>query len=225
LTGGRIDIKSATEAAEETLGRLEDIKVAPEDMDLLTLAETLLRDRKEEEFNQQQQDLITRGVAEGAEAGVSWPDEEPVPVSEEVEAPEAKAELDVAPVDAETEIAEPMAAADGEIAVEGEVESAPVDVEAGVPDVQGKPSWVETEPSFEGEPIQDSLGWVPVETPDEYYTGWSEPDEEVKEEKKVEWVREEIDESRLPKPKEKKGRKRRGRRAFEDDPDLEDWTW
>ncbi len=219
LTGWRIDIKSATEAAEETLGRLEDIEIAREDMDLLTLAESLLRDRQEAEFNEEQQELIAKGVEEGVEAGVSWPEEEPVPASEEAEAPAAVAELDAA--EAGGEPVEPLAA----VAEEEEVgvEMATADPEAAAPDLVDKPSWDETVPTFEGEPVEDSLGWVPIETPDEYYTGWSEPEEE--EEEKVEWVREEIDESRLPKTKEKKGRKRRGRRAFEDDPDLEDWSW
>lgn len=219
LTGWRIDIKSATEAAEETLGRLEDIEIAREDMDLLTLAESLLRDRQEAEFNEEQQELIAKGVEEGVEAGVSWPEEEPVPASEEAEAPAAVAELDAA--EAGGEPVEPLAA----VAEEEEVgvEMATANPKAAAPDLVDKPSWDETVPTFEGEPVEDSLGWVPIETPDEYYTGWSEPEEE--EEEKVEWVREEIDESRLPKTKEKKGRKRRGRRAFEDDPDLEDWSW
>ena len=50
LTGWRIDIKSASEAAEETLGRLEDAEIAPEDMDLLSLAEAMLRKRDMDEL-------------------------------------------------------------------------------------------------------------------------------------------------------------------------------
>ena len=45
LTNWRIDIKSATEAAEETLGSLDQIRVPPDEMDLLSLAEALLTRR------------------------------------------------------------------------------------------------------------------------------------------------------------------------------------
>jgi N utilization substance protein A len=232
LTGWRIDIKSATEAAEETLGRLEDIEIAREDMDLLTLAESLLRDRQEEGFDEQQQELIAKGVDEGAEAGVSWPDEEPTPVSQEVEVPATVAELDAAPLEADAKVAEmdeaPAIVDEGAVAeAEAEIGTEPAEAEADVPQLEDKPTWDETEPSFEGEPIQDSLGWVPVETPDDYYTGWSEAEEEEEEEEEeeIEWVREEIDEDRRPRSKSKKKRNRRGRRAYEDDPDMEDWTW
>jgi len=73
LTGWRIDIKSASEAAEETLGRLEDIEVAPEDMDLLSLAEAMLRRGDTDELTEEAQAQLAAGL----EDGLQWPDEEP----------------------------------------------------------------------------------------------------------------------------------------------------
>ena len=64
LTGWRIDIKSATEAAEETMGRLEDIKIAPEDMGLLERAEALLKEQGKDGFSAEQMEVVDAAVEE-----------------------------------------------------------------------------------------------------------------------------------------------------------------
>jgi N utilization substance protein A len=201
LTGWRIDIKSATEAAEETLGRLEDITVAPEDMDLLTLAEVLLRKRETEDWDDSQQEALQEAEKASQEALV-WPGEEPVLEGE----PPAEVEPVTAGV---AESAEPSPAeADGEaragpeLAAEAAVEP---DTEVGEQD--------ELEPPFDGEPIEDSLGWVITEPEEDYYSGWDEFVEEIPE-PETEWVREEFEEPKDSSAPGKKKRKKSGKPRY-----------
>jgi hypothetical protein len=92
-------------------------------------------------------------------------------------------------------------------AVEPEVQDTVVAV---APDEVDAPSDEELVPTFDGEPIVDSLGWVVTETQEDLYTGWDDyvpESEEAKEETK--WVPEEqeaVDERRGParRPKRKK---------------------
>jgi len=65
LTGWRIDIKSATEAAEETLGRLEDAQIPVEEMDILTLAEALLRKQDPEQGFSEEDRLVIEAAVSG----------------------------------------------------------------------------------------------------------------------------------------------------------------
>lgn len=89
LTNWRIDIKSATEAAEETLGSLDQIRIPPDEMDLLSLAEALLTRREGMEgFSTEQRQLIQEAVKSDLE---DWPQEEPTLEQEEAE-PEAVVE-------------------------------------------------------------------------------------------------------------------------------------
>jgi N utilization substance protein A len=223
LTGWRIDIKSATEAAEETLGRLEDVKIAPEDMGLLDRAEQLLREQAETGLSEEQRELV--------DAAVDERQIEAEPVKQELEA-EPEAEAAVEPVEAE---AEPEAEAAAEaVEVEAELEpeaEAPVaegeeplaadDAEAAVtepepalPDRLAILDGDEEVPTFEGEPIEDSLGWLPVEPEEDYYSGWSDAKEEEEEqEPQYEWVREDLfkDEPPSSSRRQTRGRRRRGR--------------
>jgi N utilization substance protein A len=249
LTGWRIDIKSATETAEETLGRLEEAALSPEDMDLLSLAESLLRKREEDKFSEEEIALIKADVgvkpaedrdgpvpaeteepsaAEEAAEEVAH-EEEPISAAEEVIAEPAMAveveagERDFGDVEsAEAEgardlVAEEAAAAAEEAAASADQPEAEEGVEA-----EGRAlDEVELETPFEGEPIEDSLGWVSTEPPEEfqYDYDWEEPAwEEVEAEKEEDWEPEELEEIR--KEKKKKGRKRRGRSDF--DYDLDD---
>jgi N utilization substance protein A len=179
LTGWRIDIKSASEAAEETLGRLEEAEVAPEDMDLLTLAEAMLRKRDMESLTEEERTMLAAGLEQGLVEGLSWPEEEPVAETEPEPADEEEPAVEAAEPVAEVEEAavEPTAAEPVEEA-EAAVEEAPVDlVEAEVGPVDED----ELEPPFEGEPIEESLGWVATETQEDLYDGWADVEEEAEE--------------------------------------------
>lgn len=207
LTGWRIDIKSATEAAEETLGRLEDITIAPEDMDIMTLAEVLLRKREAAEWDANQQVVLT-DPDKADEVVLAWPEQEPS-LEETPEAAVEPGAIDAAEAaGAIPDEVEADAAADSELAGErepGEEEPSPVgakaedqaDAEVGAPR--------DEEPPFDGEPIEDSLGWVITEPEEDYYSGWDNFVEE-KPEAETEWVREEFEE---PKEVTKAGKKRR----------------
>lgn len=221
LTGWRIDIKSATEAAEETLGRLEDLTIAPEDMDLLRMAEAILQKRETGELSADQRQLIQAQVDAGRLEGVPWPDAEPqleVGADQQPEAVSAvdapddgegvsESDSEVADLEGVTEKVERPAGAVGAVDLEGE---------AVRPKDQAEPtSERELEPVL-ADDIDDSLGWVVVEPEVDYYSGWDGA-EKLEPESEVEWVREEIDEiveQRAGKPakrKKKGGKPRFGR--------------
>jgi N utilization substance protein A len=193
LTGWRIDIKSATEAAEETLGRFEEAEVPPEGMDLLSFAEAILRKREDEGFDQEQRALIDAALQGEGEEGIPWPEEEAVPEAEtEVEAEVVK-ELE------EPDTAAPVAEAGEDVKVQ------PV----GIPTEEGE-TLPEPEFLFDQEPVEDSIGWVHTEPEEDYYSGWAEEEEE--EDQEPEWVRDEVEEPSVPGPRGGK-RKKRGRRT------------
>ena len=232
LTGWRIDIKSATEAAEETLGRLEDVKRDPEDMGLLDRAEQILREQGEAGFSEEERELVVAAVGEREIEAA--PVEELEAESEvPVEAVEAEGEPGAeAAVEAVAAEAEPDAEAEVEaLAAEGEEPPAEADAddaeaEPTLPDRRAILDGDEEEPTFEGEQIEDSLGWLPVEPEEDYYSGWSEAKEEEEEqEPQYEWVREDIfkDEPATAtrrQPKKKKS-KRRGRSSRDRDQSRE----
>ncbi len=205
LTGWRIDIKSATEATEETWGKLEDIPVPPDEMDLLALAEKLLRQRDEAGFSEEEQEKIEAEVAQADEL-LDWPEQPPeTKPAAEAEAEEAK-ETQL-PLE-EPEV-EPPEAADEEAApppVREEVEEPPAEL-----------------PSFEDETVDDSLGWIRTEPEEPYMWGWGEPEEEAPaEEDKKDWVLDDLEEEARRKPPKKK--KKRGKKR-KDDFDEIDWDW
>ena len=216
LTNWRIDIKSATEAAEETLGSLDQIRVPPDEMDLLSLAEALLTRRDGMEgFSTEQRQLIQEAVKGDLE---DWPQEEPTleqadaepePVVEEAEvvAEEQPAEVEV--------VAEPSSQLE-------DLEEA--EEEEGEPEVyeSRRPAWLqdieEPAPFLEEDVVEEgSLGWVPTEPAVPEYPSWVDeepsdmadigwlPDEEVEDEEEDEDARRE---------RKKKGKKRR-RREFD----------
>jgi N utilization substance protein A len=206
LTGWRIDIKSATEAAEETMGRLEDIHIAPEDMDLLSLAEVYLRKRGDGP-TEEERERIRVEVEQRSIEDVIWPDEEPAPEPEPVLAEE-----------------EAKAAAEAALPEAAQETAAEVDQEATEPEEVQPPDWLlrdedALKPTFEGEPIEDSLGWVPVAPEVDYYSGWDEDadgqdDEAVDPSKpQVEWVREDFGELEERQVGRKKKKKKPGRTA------------
>ncbi len=208
LTGWRIDIKSASEAAEETLGRLEEAEIAPEDMDLLSLAEAMLRRGDTKTLSEEEQALLVAGLEEG----LDWPQEEPA----------AKE-----PLEAEAKTAEEEAA-QGEVAeAKAEVESAVADVEAaevaeealaddieeeGGTEAQDELLEVDQKPPFDGELIEDSLGWVATESQEDLYDGWEGVDLEEEEplipewDSEALWEKEELPPEPAPRKKKKKAR-------------------
>lgn len=207
LTGWRIDIKSASEAAEETLGRLEEPHISSKEMDLLTLAEAYLR--REEGFSQEEQVLIEASLqAEGAD--IPWPVAEPgtpVPPPAEIE---GETEHEIEPAEAEMveaipETAAPEPAVVAEASVQAEIEE---------------------NPPFAGEFVEESMGWAAPAPVEEYAVGW--PDEEELEEWETEFDREEFDEDDeedLRKRGKKKKKKKGGKRSvgYEDDYDIGGW--
>jgi transcription termination/antitermination protein NusA len=222
LTGWRIDIKSATETAEETLGRLEDMVIPPEEMDLLQLAESILR-REEAELSDVERLLVEKQVEEGLSEDLDWPSEA-VGVGDEPGS---------FPVQAAGGLAEP-AAVDSEarsledafVAQEAEGPG-PYGIADEVAEAEGVPLstpaeftpyfHVETEPTFEGEPVQDSLGWVDTAPPEEYQYVWEEEEQAGAWAK--EWENEEPEEDEQPK-EDKKKKKKRDRRSFDFGDDL-----
>lgn len=218
LTGWRIDIKSASEAAEETLGRLEDSQVSPDKMDLLALAETYLK--REEGFSQAEQVLIEASLqTEGAE--IPWPAEEPGSLvlsqaSAEVEGEAGKqiepAELEI--VETNLEAVAPASAVVVEASVSPETESA-------------REEPIGEEPPFPEEFVEESMGWAAPSPVEEYVVGW--PDQEDLEEWEAEWDREELDEDEeeedLRKRGKKKKKKRGGKRSlgYEDEYGIGSW--
>jgi N utilization substance protein A len=239
LTGWRIDIKSATEAAEETLGRLEDIKIAPEDMDLLTLAESLLRTQDAAGLSDQQREMVHAAV-EDVE-GVLAAEEEPGPEAEATSGtetePSAELESEAEPAEGLEPDApslaqeEPGLETEPVLAAEEATEEAVVAPAADEGDEElllgGQEQEAEEIPPFDGELVSDSIGWVQVESQEDYYSGWTVEDDEEEDLENVEfeWVREEIEEPEeedYGKGKKKKG-KRRGKSVrspnFEEDVD------
>ncbi len=202
LTGWRIDIKSATEAAEETWGKLEDIPIPPEEMDLLTLAERLLRQRDETGLSEEERAKIEAEVAQTDDL-VSWPEEPPGEA--EPTAEEQEEETTPEPT-AQAEAQEPEAVAEAEPPVEEVEEISPEEL-----------------PSFEDETVDGSLGWVRTEPEEPYLWGWSEPEEQapVADEPR-DWILEDLEEEKKRKPTKKK--KKRGKRRKDDFDDL-DWDW
>ena len=234
LTGWRIDIKSATEAAEETLGRLEDVQIPQEDMDLLMLAESILRTQAEEGLTEEEREKVAAVVQgreeEFARAQAVSEQEKPVEVDDvgdtEVEAePEAVAAVEVEG-EAEDEPVAPVAEAEEE-----DLEAEPAPAEAGIeePVLPAPPSRAgldvpleevaeEQLPVLEGGALEDSFGWVQVEPEVDYYSGWSTEAEEETEEEESEWIREEFEEieedsRRSPSRRRKKKRGWRGSRS------------
>jgi N utilization substance protein A len=212
LTGWRIDIKSATEAAEETMGRFEDIKIAPEDMGLLDRAEQLLREQGKEGFSQEQKVLV--------EAAVDERQIETAPVEQEPAEPAAEVETDAEVVPESEADIEPVEAEAGVEADTAEGEETPISDESVVTEPEsalpGRLAILEEDeqvPTFEGEPIKDSIGWLPVKPEEDYYSGWST--EEEAEEPEFEWVRDDLFQEEAPteyrRPSGKKKPKKRPR--------------
>jgi N utilization substance protein A len=198
LTGWRIDIKSATEAAEETMGRLEDITLASDEMDLLTYAEVLLHQRDMGDLTDEERKLIEQEVRVGGEEGLPWPEKEPV---EDVEATVAEGAV-------QATMAEPAISEEAAGAPSAEVEEAVLEAGPAAPEVAPEAPLAETElldgselePSFVTEPIEGSSGWVLTEPEEDYYSGWEDTDEQTPD-LNVEWVPEpfeEIEESARP---------------------------
>jgi N utilization substance protein A len=222
LTGWRIDIKSATEAAEETLGPLQDIRLSPDEMDLLSLAEDLLK--KGEVYDDEQRRVIDEAVGE-QDLPEPWPPNEPAEAPEVEEASEAETPEPVAVAEEVVPVAEAEEALEApEMVVEepaAEAEEEPLEAPALEPREEG----MEEVPPFEGEPVSDSIGWVRTEPELDYYSGWSEEEEEEEgeEEPDYEWVREELDDELFDarRGKKQKGKKRRRREYYEpEDLDL-----
>jgi N utilization substance protein A len=215
LTNWRIDIKSATEIAEEGFGRLEDAEIPTGDMDLLSLAEVILRKRGVGDLSEAEQDLIRSEIEVQAPDDLDWPEAEPELEGTLESEAEAEVEEELEPEIAQPEVIE-------EVAVQAEADGQAV--EEGEETVTGWPEFdqAEMEPTFEGEPVEDSLGWVVTETDEDLYSGWGEAEEEEEEE---EWVIEEIEErdEDIMRERKKKGKKKRGRRGA--GPDIDGWGW
>ena len=224
LTGWRIDIKSATEAAEETLGKFKDRVVPPEEMDLLALAVAILQKRESTGFTAEEQELVAAEVDRGSQADLPWPEKEPVGagpsarpqrpgepvrVGEAAQAPGGQAGAprhepvagglpagEQPPTQAgqpatplaggkEPAVGRDMSAGLGELEV--------VASEGGAPGRRSLDREAEQLPTFEGEPVEESSGWVQAAPQDELYAGWEEAIEELPADGE-EWDREELEE-------------------------------
>jgi transcription termination/antitermination protein NusA len=213
LTNWRIDIKSATEAAEETLGSLDQIRIPPEEMDLLSLAEALLTRRDGMDgFSIEQKQLIEEAVAVDLE---DWPEEEPT-----------RAQGEPAEAEAIAQEAEVVAQAPAHVQVEGEPSLPSEELEEGEEDAEPyesrRPAWLEeieqAAPFPEEEVVEEgSLGWVPTEPALTEYPSWA--DEEPADMGDIAWVgdeevEDEDEDEDARRERKKKGKKRR-RREFD----------
>jgi hypothetical protein len=230
LTGWRIDIKSATETAEETLGKLTDRVIPPEEMGLLDLADAILQKHDSTGFSAEEEQLAAAVVEEGSDAGLAWPEQGPSeaagvrPLSEAEPARAREAAQQMAGVAGAPGAREPVPAGisgDQPAATQaGGEEPAVVPAESGLPMPEVAPSSrraldLEQEqlPTFEGEPVEESSGWVQAAPQDELYSGWEEAIEQAPEDEE-EWDREELGEELPPaagKKKKKSGKSRFGR--------------
>lgn len=224
LTGWRIDIKSATETAEETLGRLEEVAVAPEDMDLLMLAESILRRQDSLDLTEVERSIIHAELERGSEADLDWPAEAPVSTTEPTldQLAFSGDEL-VAQAGAVVEAEEVLAAPellDATVGPREEAVLAPEDRPEAMVDEEA-----ELIPPFEGEPVEDSLGWVDIAPSPEFQYDWEEDGDSLE----LEWQTEEFEEEEeeeeeeLLRPQKKKKSKRRGRRAPGFDDERDSW--
>ena len=225
LTGWRIDIKSATETAEETLGRLDEAAIPLEDMDLLTLAETLLRKREADDFSEAERTLIDARVERESAIDKEWPaSEDESAIQAEAAGVKESEEAEAAPVEAMSDV-EDAPAPDALLDTAGTTQE-DIDLSVDVPAPIGEEATTtavtvedesELDPTFEGEPVEDSLGWVVTEPSKEYQYGWDEPSwVEEKPDWEVDLERQEIKEKQdLSKSRKKSGRKKKGRQSFD----------
>jgi N utilization substance protein A len=224
LTGWRIDIKSATEATEETFGRLEDHRLPPKEMDLLTLAEAILQ--KADGYSEEEMALIKADLGTTDEENI--PSSQPAvtkvegPVKAEETGEQEKPELAIPVAAQEDAIAE---AKDAPIPV-GQAETAPQEA---TEEPVGRAQILvdEVEPPFEGEPVEESTGWVQPEPSFEYAPAW--PQEEQVDYWDPGWLRDDVEEEeeeeeeykKKDKKKKKKGRRRSS--EYEDDSNVDTW--
>lgn len=214
LTGWRIDIKSATEAAEETLGRFEGPVIAPGESDLLLLAEEILRKQDMGILTDAQRGAIDQVLQEGPGTLPPWPEgEEPSPAEIKPSAkPEIAPVVETAPEAAEIGDRPAVAAAtEPETEVAEEASAEPV-VDLIVPHFDES----ELVPTFAGEQVEESLGWVTTEPTMEEALDLEQGvalQEEV-------WEEVEDWEETQKAGKKKKGKKVKGKRGY----DVED-SW
>ncbi len=240
LTGWRIDIKSATETAEETLGRLDEVAIPLEDMDLLTLAETLLRKRAAGDLSEAERALIDAGLGRESALDVEWSaSEQESAIQGRSVGAEGSEEAGTMPVEAMSGVEKASAPSDlpdtDAIALE-DVDRSAEGLATADRMAVGKESAMiegavedesELKPTFEGEPVEDSLGWVVTEPPKEYQYDWDEPSwVEEKPDWEIDWESQEIEEKPdLPMPQKKRGRKKKGRQAFDSKDGLGSDRW
>jgi N utilization substance protein A len=154
LTGWRIDIKSATEAAEETMGHFEGPIVAPGESDLLVLAEEILRKQETGALSEAQRAVIDQAVKAGPDADLPWPaGQAPVPAGTKPEVAPVGEVVPEPEVSGIPETAQPAVKVSVEAA--SELESEPV-VDLIVPRFDES----ELVPTFAGEQVEESSGWV-----------------------------------------------------------------
>jgi hypothetical protein len=194
-------------------------------MDLLTLAETILRGRVTPEFTDTERALIDEDMTRDPAADLPWP-EEP---ADEVETGIVAAEAEEIP--AGVTIGEGDGLIEGalDMGLEETVASAEEATVVESPDMASEPAVdaapesqvleeTETIPPFEGEQVEDSLGWVTTEPPQEYQYDWGEDawaEEGIQPD--ADWDKdEEEEEEELIRPQKKK-RKKRGRSRTDTD--------
>ena len=196
LTGWRIDIKSATEAAEEALRKAAEEERVREatakDRDILAIAEEILREKDGTMLSEGELDTLSRAIRAVGEAEEALEQEQAQEVIEVVteteEAPpeaedllaqaealltgeEPQPEAEAAPAEEEA-VAEPVAAPaeEGEPVSKAVEAKEPEEAEAGEVPVEEAPA-VEPEPALEGEVEPD------------FYLEWVEDEEEEEEER------------------------------------------
>ncbi|MBN1135499.1 MAG: transcription termination/antitermination protein NusA [Anaerolineae bacterium] len=202
LTGWRIDIKSATEAAEETMGRFEGPVIAPGESDLLVLAEEILR--KQGALTDVQRGVVDQAVKTALDVDLPWPEEEkPSPAQA---APEIAPQPEAAsgPAEEHPVVAEPPPEVGLEAPSEPEAQPA---VDLSVPPIDES----ELVPTFVGEQIEDSLGWVTTQAVMEEALDF---EQEVALQEEV-WEEVEDWQEVQKTSKKKKGKKVKGKRAFD----------
>jgi hypothetical protein len=200
-------------------------------MGLLDLADAILQKHEATGLSVEEEQLVAAEVDRERDAGLHWPEEEPAEVgmgggpkhAEPVRAgeaamPEARTETpgEQAPAVAGEPAGQPPShLTAGEERVAGRSE--PGDA-FGAPTLGAPASRriydreEEQLPTFEGEPVEESSGWVTPAVQEELYSGWQEAIEEVPGDE-GEWDREELEEE-APRAGKKQKKKKSGKSRF-----------
>lgn len=225
LTSWRIDIKSATEAAEETMGRLKDRVIPADEMDLLSLAEAILQKHQEHGLTPEERALVDQELVKTAPENLPWPAEEPVEDERLVLDATARPAAPTPEVGPSREKIGGMVGPGLEVRPAGqELVQEEVAEEPETVRTQRPPYDYEAEriPTFEGEQVEESSGWVQTGAQTGLYSGWEDVVGDASEDQD-EWERDDVEPGEVPAVGKKSKKKKSGKSRFVRGHGQEEW--